>query len=221
MLARLAVVDPDLLVGCPPETLASSGLDALSQVIEPFLSSRANPVTDALARDAIARSARSLPAAHEQGLDDAAGLREDLALVSLLGGLCLANSGLGAVHGLAGPLGGRLGAPHGALCGALLPAVLEVNLAAVADRAPRHPVRRRFDEVAALLTGRPDAAAADGVEWVRRTCVALGVPGLGHHGLEPDDVPAMAQAGQRASSMRANPIPLSDEEVAEILRRSL
>jgi alcohol dehydrogenase class IV len=221
MLARLAVVDPDLLVGCPPSTLAASGLDALSQLIEPFLSRRANPITDALAREGMTRSARSLRRAVEEGVDEQAPLREDLALASLAGGLCLANSGLGAVHGLAGPLGGRLAAPHGALCGALLPAVLEVNLAAVAERAPQHPVRRRFDEVAVLLSGRPDATAADGVAWVRQVCHALGVPGLGHWGLSTADVPAVVRAGRQASSMKANPVTLSEAELTEILRRSL
>src|SRR5581483_5456587 len=151
MLARAAIVDPDLLVGLPAPVIASSGLDALSQLIEPFLSSRANPVTDALAREGIRRSARSLRRACAQGLDhgDGAGaLREDLALASLFGGLCLANAGLGAVHGFAAPAGGMSPVPHGAACAALLPHAMRVNLRALRTRAPEHPALARFREVA-------------------------------------------------------------------------
>jgi alcohol dehydrogenase class IV len=133
MLPRVAVVDPDLLVGLPTATIASSGMDALSQLIEPFLSLRANPFTDALAREGMRRSARSLRRAGEEGLDGDAGLREDLALASLFGGLCLANAGLGAVHGFAAAAGARLGAPHGAVCAALLPATFDANLRALRD----------------------------------------------------------------------------------------
>lgn len=220
MLARLAIVDPDLLIGSPPATLAASGLDALAQLIEPFLSVRANPVTDALARDGIVRSARSLRAAVTQGLDDDPDRRDDLALASLAGGLCLANAGLGAVHGLAGVLGGRLRAPHGALCAALLAATLETNRAALADRAPNHPAAGRFDELAVLLTGRPEARAVDGEDWLRDLIAALGVPSLTSFGLSQADLPAVVAASQQASSMKANPIPLSDAELTEILSRS-
>lgn len=220
MLARVAIVDPDLLIGSPPATLAASGLDALAQLIEPFLSVRANPVTDALARDGIIRSARSLRLAVTRGLDDDPRRRDDLALASLTGGLCLANAGLGAVHGLAGVLGGRLHAPHGALCAALLAAVLETNRAALADRAPNHPASGRFDELAVLLTGRPEARAVEGENWLRDLISALDVPPLAGLGLTEADLPAVVAAAQQASSMKANPIPLSDAELTEILRRS-
>src|SRR5512143_188846 len=163
MLARLAIVDPDLLAGLPRPTVAASGLDALSQLVEPYLSARANPLTDALAREGIRRSARSLRRAGVDGPDAAA--REDLALASLFGGLCLANAGLGAVHGFAAPVGGMFEAPHGAVCAALLPATLEVNLRALKARAPEHPSLSRFQEVAALLTGRTEARAEDAISW--------------------------------------------------------
>ena len=171
MLARAAVVDPDLLAGLPPAVIASSGLDALSQLIEPFVSLRANPFTDALAREGIRRSARSLRQAYQQAQHPpaevgagvaGAGLREDLALASLFGGLCLANAGLGAVHGFAAPIGGTWPAPHGATCAALLPHAMRVNLRALERRAPQHPARARFAELAALLTDRPDASADQG-----------------------------------------------------------
>ncbi|HYO51528.1 iron-containing alcohol dehydrogenase [Archangium sp.] len=218
MLPRLALVDPELLAGAPPAVLASSGLDALSQLIEPFLSARAHPLTDALAREGIGRSARSLRRAVLEGPDAAA--REDLALASLFGGLCLANAGLGAVHGFAAPVGGMFEAPHGAVCAALLPATLEVNLRALRARAPSHPALPRFQEVAVLLTGRADARAEEGITWVRELCQALGVPGLGRHGLTEADVPQLVARAKAASSMKANPLPLTDEELTEIAVRS-
>ncbi|WP_375766823.1 iron-containing alcohol dehydrogenase [Archangium gephyra] len=218
MLPRLALVDPELLAGAPPAVLASSGLDALSQLLEPFLSARANPLTDALAREGMVRSARSLRRAVLEGTD--AAVREDLALASLFGGLCLANAGLGAVHGFAAPVGGMFEAPHGAVCAALLPATLEVNLRALRARAPSHPALPRFQEVAVLLTGRADATAEDGISWVRELCQALGVPGLGRHGLTEADVPRLVSRAKAASSMKANPLPLTDEELTEIALRS-
>ncbi|HLL55896.1 MAG TPA: iron-containing alcohol dehydrogenase [Myxococcaceae bacterium] len=219
MLPRLAIVDPELLTGAPPPVLASSGLDALSQLVEPFLSARANPMTDALAREGMRRSARSLRRAVLRGPDAEA--REDLALASLFGGLCLANSGLGAVHGFAAPLGGSFDAPHGAVCAALLGAVLDVNLRALRARAPAHPALPRFDEVAALLTGRPDARPEDAVAWVEELCRALAVPGLSRYGMIGADVPALVAKAKAASSMKANPLPLTDAELTEILGRSL
>jgi alcohol dehydrogenase class IV len=219
MLPRVALVDPDLLVGTPGPVLASSGLDALSQLIEPFLSSRANPLTDSLAREGMRRSARSLRRAVLGDFDAAA--REDLALASLFGGLCLANSGLGAVHGFAAPVGGMFQAPHGAVCAALLPATLEVNLRALKARASSHPALPRFQEVAALLTGRPDARADEAISWVRELCQALRVPGLRRYGLTEAEVPQLVEKARVASSMKANPLVLTDEELTEIAVRSL
>ena len=223
MLPRLAAVDPDLLGALPPAVVASSGLDALSQVIEPFLSIRANPLTDALARDGIGRSARALRRAYAGELAHDAGLREDLALASLTGGLCLANAGLGAVHGFAAPAGGMFGAPHGAVCAALLPHVLDVNLRALRARAPAHPALPRFQELAALLTGAraADVTAEDGVAFVAALTRDLGVPGLGSHGMRAGDVAALVEKAKQASSMKGNPLPLTDDELTEIARRAL
>jgi alcohol dehydrogenase class IV len=219
MLPRLAIVDPDLLAGAPPALLASSGLDALAQLVEPYLSARANPVTDALAREGMRFSARSLRRACLEGLD--AGTREDLALASLLGGLCLANAGLGAVHGFAAAAGGMFSAPHGAVCAALLVASLEVNLRALRARAPRHEGLDRLREVAAWLTGRPDAAAEDGIAWIAGLVRDLRVPGLARWGMVAADVGPLVERAKRASSMRGNPIALGDDELAEIAERSL
>jgi len=217
MLPRVAIVDPDLLAGQPAATVAASGADALAQLVEPFLSHRATPFTDALARDGIGRSARSLRRAVEQGLDDAA-VREDLAVASLFGGLCLANAGLGVVHGIAGVVGGRFDAPHGAVCAALLAPAVDVTVRALAERHPAHPAAARATELGALLTG---VAQADAVAWLVELQAALAVPGLAAYGVTDADVPALVEGARRASSTRAHPIDLTDGELTEILVRAL
>jgi alcohol dehydrogenase class IV len=225
MLARVALVDPDLLASLPPAVIASGGLDALSQLIEPFLSARANPVTDALAREGMQRSARSLLRAYEQGLagpeEHRRRARADLAIASLMGGLCLANAGLGAVHGFAAPAGGMWPVPHGAACAALLPHAMRANLNALESRAPHHPALARFSEVAALLTGRAGASASDGIAWLDHLCAALAVPGLSRYGMTPPDIPDLVSKAKVASSMKGNPLPLTDDELTEIARRAL
>ena len=223
MLPRLAVVDPGLLAGLPRAVIASSGLDALSQVIEPFLSARANPLSDALAREGIRRSAGALGRAYANGLGDDATARDDLAVASVCGGLCLANAGLGAVHGFAAPAGGMLGAPHGAICAALLPHVLAVNLRALRARAPEHRALPRFRELAALLTARPEADVApeDGLRFVENLCHTLETPGLAHHGLTRTDLPVLVSRAREASSMKGNPLTLTESELTEIAERAL
>lgn len=223
MLPRLAIVDPELLAELPAAVIANSGLDALSQVIEPFLSARANPITDALAREGIRRSARALGPAFAEGLSTDSAAREDLALASLCGGLCLANAGLGAVHGFAAPAGGMFGAPHGAVCAALLPHVLAVNLRALRSRAAQHPALARMDELAALLTGAAagDVRAEDGITFVARLTTALRIRGLGTYGLTTVEIPTLVEGAKRASSMKGNPLPLSDAELTEIAERAL
>lgn len=217
MLPTVAVVDPDLLIGLPAPVLRSSALDALSQNIEPFLSSAANPLTDAFCQQGIERGARSIRRAVLDGPDAQA--REDLALASLYGGLALANAGLGAVHGFAAPLGGMFNAPHGAVCAALLAAVLDVNHRALLARAPAHPIVPRFQKLGLWLAGVPDAGAA--VAWVISLCRDLGVPGLATYGVRPSDVPAVVAKAKTASSMKKNPLVLTDDELTEILSRSL
>ncbi|HEY7375755.1 MAG TPA: iron-containing alcohol dehydrogenase [Polyangia bacterium] len=224
MMARVAIVDPDLLAHLPPAVLAASGLDALSQLIEPLLSIRANPATDALAREAIPRAAAALPRAHaaaRAGDPIAAGDREALALASLFGGLCLANAGLGAVHGFAAPLGGMFAAPHGAVCAALLPAVMRVNAGALAARAPTSAARARTREVAAMLTGRAEASVDDGLDWITSLCRTLEIPGLARYGMTAERIPELVVKARAASSMKGNPLPLTEDELAEIARASL
>lgn len=215
MLPRLAVVDPELAHSLPPEATATTGMDALTQLIEPYLSQRANPLVDALCVEGIRRAARSLRRAVDNGADGAA--REDMALASLFGGLALANAGLGAVHGLAAPLGGMFPAPHGATCAALLPHVFRANLQALRERQPDSSVLPRCEEVARLLTGRPQACAEDAVTWIADLCQAIRIKPLGCYGLQPADIPTVVEKAMQASSMKANPLPLTASELAEVL----
>ena len=219
MLPRAAIVDPGLLLGLPPHVVAASGLDAFAQLVEPFLSARANPLVDALCREGLARSARSLRRAFEGDRSEA--VRVDLALASLFGGLALANAGLGAVHGFAAPVGGMFEAPHGATCAALLPAVLRVNLEALSRRRPDSPALERYREIAAIVTGRPGAVASDAIAWVESLVRALEIPGLSHWGARASDVPALVAKARAASSMNCSPVELDEAELVEIARASL
>jgi alcohol dehydrogenase class IV len=219
MLPRLAVVDPELTHSMPPAVTASTGLDALTQVLEPYVSNQANPMTDAICREGLGRAGRSLRRAYEDGGDAAA--REDMALTSLFGGLALANAKLGAVHGFAGPLGGLFHAPHGTICARLLPYVVEINVRALQARMPDSPALARYDEVAQLVTGMDAARATDGIAWIQELCQALDVPPLSDFGLTEDDFPMVVEKARNASSMKGNPILLTDEELTEILRKAI
>ena len=219
MLARLAVVDPELTRELPPAVTASTGLDALTQLIEPYVSSRANPLTDGFCREGLHRVSRSLRRAYQFGSDMAA--REFMSLASLLGGLALANAGLGVVHGFAAPIGGMFDAPHGAVCAALLPHGMAVNIRAVRGRAPESETLRRYETVARLLTGKPDALAEDGVEWVRHLCHELQIPTLSSYGVQEKDVPTLVERASQASSTKGNPITLTLVELQEVLTRAL
>lgn len=219
MLPRLALVDPELTYSLPPEITASTGLDALTQLIEPYVSPRSNPITDALCCEGMRRVGRSLRRAYETGSDVEA--REDMALASLSGGLALANAGLGAVHGFAGPIGGMFPAPHGAVCASLLPHVMRINLRAVRERQPASEVLQRYAVVAQLLTGDEAAPAEAGLAWIEELCQALHVPSLAAHGITAGDFPALIEKAAVASSMQANPIKLTPEEMQEILSRAL
>jgi alcohol dehydrogenase class IV len=223
MLPRVAVVDPELTVSVPPDVTATTGLDALTQLIEPFVSPRANPVTDALCCEGMVRVASSLRRAWRNGADLEA--RTDMCVAALFGGMALANAGLGAVHGFAGPLGGMLEAPHGALCAALLPVVLEANCRALTARAQTDSAAdrslERLGEAARILTGNRHATAADGIEWVRELCRELDIPTLREMGLDPADIPQAVERASQASSMKGNPVALSSAELTEILAAAL
>jgi len=216
---RLALVDPELTHSLPADMTASTGLDALTQLIEPFVSLSANPLTDAICREGIRLAARSLRRACRSGGDAAA--REDMALASLFGGLALANARLGVVHGFAAPLGGLFRAPHGAICARLLPAVMGANIRALQARAAGSPALDRYGELARLVTGRPDAAVADGVAWAQSLVADLKIPSLSGYGLSATDIPALVAEAQRASSTKGNPIALTAEELTEVVRQAL
>jgi alcohol dehydrogenase class IV len=214
LLPVLALVDPDLIDETPAAIAAVTGLDALSHLLESYVSIRANPLTLALAREGMGKIARSLLPACERG--HTAESRDDLALASLLGGLCLANSGLGAVHGFAAPLGGMWKAPHGAVCAALLPAVMRANITALAARAPMSPALARYRELDGILAGGEDACA-----WVARLVATLGIAKLSSFGMRESDIPLLVEKAKAASSMRGNPIVLSDDELTAIVRESM
>jgi alcohol dehydrogenase class IV len=216
MIPRVALVDPLLTVSCPPPVTAASGLDALTQCLEPFVSAQATPLTDGLAREGLRRAGTGLRAAYADGSDVTA--RSDMAVCSLLGGMALANAKLGAVHGLAGVIGGTADVPHGMACAALLAPVIEANVRVAPAGAA---VLDRYTEAARLLTGQPDASIDDGLAWIRETLTLLSVPGLAAFGVSSamaDDIAAKALV---SSSMKGNPVPLSHADLVAIVLQAL
>ncbi len=219
LLPRLAVVDPELTYALPPAITASTGLDALTQLIEPYVSARANPMTDALCLQGMRRAAGALVRAWRDGSDREA--RRDMALASLFGGLALANAGLGAVHGFAAPVGGMFPAPHGAVCAALLPHAMEINIRTLRARAATSDALTRYTEVARTLTGNLEARAEDGAAWVGRLSRELEIQPLAAYGVGPKDVPALVEKAALASSMKGNPVALTPDEMAELVGAAL
>lgn len=215
MLPGLVVVDPELTWSMPPEVTATTGLDALTQLLEAYVSLRANPLTDGICREGFMRAARSLKPAYADGSNAAA--RHDMSLASLFSGIALANAGLGAVHGFAAPMGGRFDAPHGLVCAGLLPVVMETNIRALNKRLPGSSALARYDEIARILTNNPEADAQDGIRWIQGLCKDLHIPALACIGMSEVDIPSLVQAAMRASSMKGNPIELTAEELKEIL----
>ncbi len=214
MLPDVAIVDPALVLGCPPHVTAAAGMDALTQCIEPLVSHLATPLTDGFCREGLRRAASGLRRAYTHGDDLQA--RTDMALCSLLSGMSLANAKLGAVHGFAGPLGGMIWAPHGAICAALLPHVVRANISAMQQRDPGNAAIAKYDEVGELLTGTRSADAA--VEWITQTADLLGIGGLASLGLTEDRVDEACDKAAVSSSMKGNPIVLTDEELRTVVR---
>jgi alcohol dehydrogenase class IV len=219
MIPQVAVIDPELTASCPPRVTAASGLDALTQCLEPFVSVRANPLTDGLAREGLRRAAAGLRAAYADGGDLAA--RADMAICSLLGGIALANAKLGAVHGLAGVIGGTAHVPHGLACAALLAPVTEANVRALRSAQPGHPALDRYAEAARVITGNPSAPISDGLAWIRETVTLLGVPRLAALGISPQDADDIAAKAARSSSMQGNPVPLDHSALLAILLQAI
>ena len=219
MLPDLAVVDPELTLSLPPEITAATGFDALTQLLEAFVSTKANPLTDGLCREGLARCARSLKTVYHHGSDLTA--RTDMAIASLFSGLALANAGLGAVHGIAGPLGGMIGAPHGAVCACLLPVVFAANFEIMNQASQDSRNLERFQEVARMLTGHGQATAQDGITWLQATARELRIPPLARWGLRTADIPELAGHALRASSMRGNPVTLGKQDIEQIIRLAM
>ena len=219
MAAKLALVDPALTYDLPPGLTATTGMDALAQLLEAYVSTKANPLTDGLCLQGLERAARSLRRAVSNGSDLIA--REDMSIASLFGGMALAGAGLGAAHGIAGPLGGMIEAPHGALCAALLPEVLAENVRALQERLPGSEALSRYDIIAKILTGDADARAEQSATWLRELVLELGIPPLAKHGLRRENVPELVTKAARASSMRGNPVLLTDAELTAIIETAL
>jgi alcohol dehydrogenase class IV len=220
-----AVIDPDLLAGAPRPLIAANGLDALTQLLEAMTSQRATPLTDALARDGLAAVRDGLLAWHADPTGSgAAGARSRMAYAALLSGICLANAGLGAVHGLASPLGARLPIPHGMACGAVLWQTIEANVRALRERTPASPALARYAEAGRIIGERPDladeAACSHLVVTLRDWVSRLEVAGLASFGMGDPDIAAVV-ADSPGSSMRTNPVSLTDAELTDILERAL
>ena len=216
MSPDIAVVDPVLTWSIPPALTASTGVDALTHLLETFVSNQANPFIDMVCREGLTRISRSLRNAYKNGSDKQA--REDMAMASLLGGMALANVKLGAVHGFAGPMGGMYPIPHGAVCACLMSAVIEENIQALRDRKLDSS---KFDELAKILTGNEKAMANDAVIWAAELVAELQIPPLSEYGLRKEDFPVLVEKAKVASSMKGNPVELTDEQLFRILERSL
>jgi len=221
LVAEWAIVDPDLLATCPPELIAADGLDAFTQLLESFVSTRANPLTDALARSGIMAAHTALPALHRQ---QSATARAQMAYASLLSGICLAQTGLGSVHGLASPLGAFFPIPHGVVCGTLVASATACNITALEAREPDNPALPRYAEVGRRFAMQKGLNGPDArrflVDTLRRWELELALPRLSAYGIGQADLPRIV-AASRGSSMKTNPVELSDAELTEILATRL
>jgi alcohol dehydrogenase class IV len=218
MFPDVAIVDPELTITMPPEITATTGMDALSHLLETFVCNHPNPMTDAWCRVGLRRIATSLRLAYDNGSDIQA--RTDMSLASMLGGMALANVKLGAVHGFAGPMGGMFPVPHGSACAALLPAVMEINIREV-KRENLSDSLARYDELGHILTGNPDAKAEDGIRWIREMVKYLKIPALSTYGLTSSAFTTLSEKAKNASSMKGNPVVLKDSDLFEILEKTI
>lgn len=220
LLAQAAVVDPELTLELPASVTATTGMDALTQLIEAYVCNRTNPLVDPLCVAGIPKAVRALETVGESPSDISA--RTDLSQAAMWSGLALANAGLGAVHGFAGPIGGMFAIPHGAVCAALLAPVMRANIKALRLRGGSgHAALARYEEIARWLTGRPEARAEEGAQHAAALVAKLQIPKLSSFGLGQADIPAVIAQARQASSMKANPLVLTDEELATALNSAL
>jgi alcohol dehydrogenase class IV len=220
MLPRVALVDPELTYSMPKDVTAYTGMDALTQLIEPYTSNAANPLTNAICRDGIAHGYLALAGAYEESHPAS---RNAMALASLFGGMALANAKLGAVHGFAGVLGGMYNAPHGAICAALLPHVTRMNIRALESREPNNPALRHYVEIARIVMPGIDHRSARGgvLSWIDELVDLLKIPPLRTYGVKVEDFPEIVAKSAQSSSMKGNPIVLTTDELTEILEKAL
>jgi alcohol dehydrogenase class IV len=223
LLATIALVDPELGQNVPPDISGQTGMDALCQLVESYTSKNAHPMTDGLALEGMMLAARSLPRVVANGRDLDA--REDMALAALLSGLTLANVGLGAVHGFAAPMGANLTVPHGAVCAALLPHVMEANVLALQEDSPDHPWLLRYARVGRALRGQVDLpntiAIDEGIRFAGNLVEELEIPPLHKFGLTAAEIPSLVELAKKASSMRYNPVELTDDALHDILMKAM
>jgi alcohol dehydrogenase len=223
LVARHAVVDPALLETCPKKLIAADGMDALTQLLESYVSTRPNPVATALAESGLAAVRDGLLAWYEETGDPAAA-RSNMAYAALVSGICLAQTGLGSVHGLASPLGAYFPIPHGVVCGTLVGVATVVNVTALRDRDPDGPALERYARAAAILTEDDDLSPDDAPEALARLLgqwtTRLRLPRLREFDVDESDLDRIVAAG-RGSSMQTNPIVLTDVEMRQVLRARL
>ncbi len=218
MFPRVAVIDPELTLSLTPEITAITGMDALTHLLESFVSNQSNPFIDILCREGMFRIAESLEMAYEVGNNLRA--REDMAFAAMLGGMALANVKLGAVHGFAGPLGGMYSMPHGTVCATLLPAVMRVNFRVVSEQNQKNFIEK-YHDIGRILIGNTNATAQDGINWVEHVIRKLQIPRLASFGLSSAIFPELVKKAKNTSSMKGNPVVLSDDELIEILEESV
>ena len=216
MLPDIAILDPLLTYSMPKEVTASTGLDAFTQVIEPYVSIKANMLTDAICKEGIKRISRSLLKAFDNPLDAKA--REDMCIGSLFGGIALANAKLGAVHGFAGPMGGMIDAPHGVVCGILLPYVIKANIKALEERKPSSEVFKKYEKVAKIVTKDEKAKPKDLIRWTDELYEKLNMPHLSEVDLKEEQIEELISKAKVSNSMKGNPIVLTDEELRGIIK---
>lgn len=207
LFARAAVLDPALTLSLPPHLTAATGVDVVGHALEAFVGQRANPITDALALDALRRAWQNLPCATHQGHDLPA--RQEMMLASAMAGLAFDQSGLGIIHSLAGPLAGRYGLHHGLCVGLLLPHGLAYNLPVLGGKRPA--LLQALDMPASITDG-------GAVERVKAWLRDLGLPvTLGQLGIGDLDLPAMAEEASRMVLLPNNPRPATVEDCQRIL----
>lgn len=219
LIPQIALVDPELTLSLPRAVTASTGMDALTQLIEPFVTKKSNWMVDGFCRDGIARVAWALLTAFTVPSDLNA--RESMSYASLLSGMALANAGLGAAHGFAGPIGGMFDAPHGAVCAKLLPAVVRMNIHILKSHDSGPEILEKYREIAQLLTGKTTATSSDGIEWLQQLCNQLEIPGLKVYGIKPEHLDSLVEKAAEANSMKGNPVDLNRGEMRTILEQSL